>query len=97
MKDEQYALEFGERINRAVEALVASVLSKEQEEAVERITKTNDRLKTFWNNNFEKIRKEALAEHCFELFECLEMMLVSIDKAAEVQKLIKEWSDKDLN
>jgi oligoribonuclease NrnB/cAMP/cGMP phosphodiesterase (DHH superfamily) len=67
-------------------ALMNAVLSSEQEEAVKRITKTNDRLKIFWENNFEKIRKEALAEHCFELFECLEMMLVNIDKASELRK-----------
>ncbi len=72
-----------------VQALIDSVLSKEQEELVKRITATNKKLKIHWESNFEKIRKEALTEHCFDLFECLEMMLVNIDKAAEVQKHLK--------
>jgi hypothetical protein len=72
-----------------VESLIESVLSKEQEELVKKIVKTDLILKKHWENDFEKIRKETLAQHCFDLFECLEMMLVNIDKAAEVQKHLK--------
>ena len=72
-----------------VQSLVDSVLSKEQEELVKKIIKTDLILKKHWENDFEKIRKETLAQHCFDLFECLEMMLVNIDKAAEVQKHLK--------
>lgn len=72
-----------------VQDLVGSVLSKEQEEIVNRINKTDAKLKKYWENDFEKIRKEDLARHCFDLFECLNMMRVSILKAVDVENSIR--------
>ena len=67
-------------------SLMASILSKEQETLVKKIIKTDEILKKHWENDFEKIRKETLAQHCFDLFQCLEMMLVNIDKAEALRK-----------
>jgi|SRR5579872_376773 len=72
-----------------VQKLTDSVLSKEQEEAVKRINTIDAKLKKHWENNFEKVTKEILFQYCSELFECLNMMRVSILLAAEVENSIR--------